>query len=161
VCVEKVGQIANGIGPASPQQTAALRRSIRRAKRKSHDRRHVSRTDCQHWFGFVCRTTGHHEYEWQRSYSELFRSSERTGHRDHFDQRQRRHEHWKCFNSDGVLAGDTTANRIVNSSDIAQTQSQSGQPVTASNFREDVTVNGEINSSDISFVQANSGTALP
>jgi len=60
-----------------------------------------------------------------------------------------------------VLAGDTTANRIVNSSDIAQTQSQSGQPVTASNFREDVTVNGEINSSDISFVQANSGTALP
>jgi hypothetical protein len=61
----------------------------------------------------------------------------------------------------GVLAGDTTANRAVNSSDIAQTQAQSGQPVTASNFREDVTVNGAINSSDISFVQAQSGTALP
>ena len=61
----------------------------------------------------------------------------------------------------GVLAGDTTANRAVNSSDIAQTQSQSGQPVTASNFREDVTVNGAINSSDIAFVQARSGTALP
>jgi len=61
----------------------------------------------------------------------------------------------------GVLIGDTTANGIVNSSDIAQTQSQSGQPVTLSNFREDVTVNGAINSSDIGLVQSKSGTALP
>src|SRR5438270_5513859 len=61
----------------------------------------------------------------------------------------------------GVLAGDTTANRAVNSSDIAQTQSQSGQTVTGSNFREDVTVNGAINSSDIAFVQSHSGTGLP
>jgi hypothetical protein len=61
----------------------------------------------------------------------------------------------------GVLIGDTTASGTVNSSDIAQTQSQSGQPVTANNFREDVTVNGEINSSDIGLVQSKSGTALP
>jgi hypothetical protein len=61
----------------------------------------------------------------------------------------------------GVLVGDTTANGVVNSSDIAQTQSQSGQPVTASNFREDVTVNGSINSSDIALVQSESGTGLP
>jgi hypothetical protein len=61
----------------------------------------------------------------------------------------------------GVLEGDTTANRAVNSSDIAQTQSQSGLPVTSSNFREDVTVNGLINSSDIALVQSRSGTALP
>jgi hypothetical protein len=60
-----------------------------------------------------------------------------------------------------VLEGDTTANRAVNSSDISQTQSQSGQLVTAGNFREDVTVNGLINSSDISIVQSRSGTALP
>src|SRR6202011_1727393 len=60
-----------------------------------------------------------------------------------------------------VLAGDTTGNGRVNSSDISQTQSQSGQPVTAANFREDVTVNGLINSSDISFVQSQSGMALP
>jgi hypothetical protein len=60
-----------------------------------------------------------------------------------------------------VLAGDTTANGAVNSSDIAQTQSQSGQPVTSSNFREDATVNGLINSSDVAFVQSKSGTALP
>jgi hypothetical protein len=61
----------------------------------------------------------------------------------------------------GVLVGDTTANGAVNSSDIAQTQSASGQPLSANNFREDVTVNGAINSSDISAVQAASGTALP
>jgi hypothetical protein len=60
-----------------------------------------------------------------------------------------------------VLVGVTTGNGAVNSSDIAQTQSQSGQPVTASNFREDVTVNGAINSSDIALVQSKSGTALP
>jgi hypothetical protein len=61
----------------------------------------------------------------------------------------------------GVLIGDTTGNGVVNSSDIAQTQSQSGQPVTNLNFREDVTVNGVINSSDIALVQSKSGTALP
>jgi hypothetical protein len=60
-----------------------------------------------------------------------------------------------------VLIGDTTGNGAVNSSDIAQTQSQSGQPVTSSNFREDVTVNGVINSSDIGLVQAKSGTTFP
>jgi hypothetical protein len=61
----------------------------------------------------------------------------------------------------GVLVGDTTGNGAVNSSDIAQTQSQSGQAVTASNFREDVTANGAINSSDVALVQSKSGTALP
>jgi hypothetical protein len=60
-----------------------------------------------------------------------------------------------------VLIGDTTGNGLVNSSDISQTQSQSGQPVTSSNFREDVTVNGLINSSDIALVQSKSGTGLP
>ncbi|HST29526.1 MAG TPA: hypothetical protein VLK27_01660, partial [Chthoniobacterales bacterium] len=60
----------------------------------------------------------------------------------------------------GVLEGDTTANGLVNSSDIAQTQSQSGQAVTQSNFREDVTVNGIISSSDVALVQSFSGTSL-
>jgi hypothetical protein len=60
-----------------------------------------------------------------------------------------------------VLLGDTTGNGAVNSSDVAQTQSQSGQPVTSANFREDVTVNGAINSSDVALVQSKSGTALP
>jgi hypothetical protein len=61
----------------------------------------------------------------------------------------------------GVLVGDTTANGVVNSSDIAQTQTQSGQTLTIDNFREDVTVSGDINSSDIALVQSQSGTGLP
>lgn len=60
-----------------------------------------------------------------------------------------------------ALLGDTTGNGLVNSSDIAQTQSQSGQPFGATNYREDITLNGVINSSDISAVQAKSGTGLP
>ena len=61
----------------------------------------------------------------------------------------------------GVLIGDTTANGLVNSTDISQTQSQSGQTLTIDNFREDVTLNGLINSSDVSLIQSASGTALP
>ena len=60
-----------------------------------------------------------------------------------------------------VLLGDTTASRSVNSSDIAQTKSQSGQSVTTSNFRQDATADGAINSSDISLVKSKSGTGLP
>lgn len=60
----------------------------------------------------------------------------------------------------GVLLGDTTGDGSVNSADIGQTKSQSGQIVTAANFRQDVTADGSINSADISFVKAKSGTAL-
>ena len=60
-----------------------------------------------------------------------------------------------------VLVGDTSGNGAVNSGDISQTKSQSGQPVTASNFREDVTVDGNLNSSDIGLVKSKTGTALP
>lgn len=60
-----------------------------------------------------------------------------------------------------LLIGDTNANGAVNSSDISQTKSQSGQPATGANFREDVTVTGDINSSDVSLVKSKSGTALP
>ena len=60
-----------------------------------------------------------------------------------------------------VLIGDTGGNGSVNSADIGQTKSQSGAPVGASNFREDVTVDGNINSADIGLVKSKSGTALP
>ncbi len=60
-----------------------------------------------------------------------------------------------------VLVGDTTANGTVNSSDIGQAKSNSGQTTTASNFRTDVTVNGVINSSDIGTIKAQSGMSLP
>ena len=61
----------------------------------------------------------------------------------------------------GLLIGDTTGDRYVNAGDIGQTKSQSGNPVTGSNFREDVTVDGSINAGDIGLVKSKSGTALP
>ena len=60
-----------------------------------------------------------------------------------------------------VLLGDTNGNGAVNSTDVAQTKSQSGQPITSANFREDVSADGAINSTDISLVKSKSGTALP
>ncbi len=61
----------------------------------------------------------------------------------------------------GVLVGDTNGDGSVNAGDIGQTKSQSGNAVTASNFREDVTVDGTINAGDIGLVKSKSGTALP
>jgi PQQ-like domain/Dockerin type I domain len=60
-----------------------------------------------------------------------------------------------------VLIGDTNADSFVNSADISQTKSQSGNSVSASNFREDVNADGFLNSADISLVKSRSGTALP
>jgi hypothetical protein len=60
-----------------------------------------------------------------------------------------------------VLIGDTNADGSVNSADISQTKSQSGQNVSATNFREDVNTDGSINSGDIALVKSKSGTALP
>jgi hypothetical protein len=59
-----------------------------------------------------------------------------------------------------VLAGDTNSDRFVDSADIGQTKSQSGNPVTNSNFREDINVDGFIDSADIALVKSKSGTAL-
>ncbi len=61
----------------------------------------------------------------------------------------------------GVLSGDTTGDRSVNSADISQTKSRSGQAVGSGNFRSDVTADGSLNSADISLVKSRSGTALP
>jgi hypothetical protein len=59
------------------------------------------------------------------------------------------------------LVGDTTANKSVNASDVAQTKSRSGSAVTLSTFRNDVTATGSINSSDVALVKTRSGTAVP
>jgi len=74
-----------------------------------------------------------------------------------------------CFNSilpntpvsAGMLIGDTTGNRTVDASDVAQVKSQSGSPVTSANFREDLNVDGLINASDIGFVKSRVGDGLP
>jgi hypothetical protein len=60
-----------------------------------------------------------------------------------------------------VLWGDANASHSVNSTDVSQVKLQSGTPVTASNFRNDIGANGAINSSDVSTVKQASGTALP
>ncbi len=61
----------------------------------------------------------------------------------------------------GVLPGDTNADSSVNSADVGQTKSESGNVVTSANFREDVNVDGDLNSGDVGLVKSKSGTALP
>ncbi len=61
----------------------------------------------------------------------------------------------------GILTGDTTGDGSVNSADIGQTKSKSGQSVDSTNFRTDVNTDGSLNSADISLVKSKSGTALP
>jgi uncharacterized protein (TIGR02597 family) len=62
----------------------------------------------------------------------------------------------------GILPGDTNGSGGVTASDIGQIKAQSGQPVSASNFRLDVNISGgSINASDIGLVKASSGTSLP
>jgi glucose/arabinose dehydrogenase len=61
----------------------------------------------------------------------------------------------------GVLQGDTNADGFVDSADISQTKSESGNAVTLSNFREDLNLDAFIDSADIAFVKAMSGTSLP
>jgi CSLREA domain-containing protein len=60
----------------------------------------------------------------------------------------------------GVLFGDTTGNAAVSSADVSQTKLASGQPVTATRFRNDLNLSGSINASDISAAKLSSGTAL-
>ena len=60
-----------------------------------------------------------------------------------------------------ILAGDTSGNKAVNSTDISQTKAQSGVAVTAANFREDVVVSGSINATDVSLVKSHSGSSVP
>ncbi len=61
----------------------------------------------------------------------------------------------------GILLGDTNGSGTVSASDIGQTKSQSGQTVTAGNFRTDVNASGSINASDIGPVKSKSGSSLP
>jgi hypothetical protein len=60
----------------------------------------------------------------------------------------------------GVLIGDTTADKFVDSADIGLTKSQSGKAVNGSNFRADLNGDGFIDSADIAFAKSKSGTAL-
>ena len=59
-----------------------------------------------------------------------------------------------------MLIGDTTGNGTVNSSDVGEVKSQSGQAVSSSNFRDDVGVSGDINASDVGLVKLHSGEGV-
>lgn len=61
----------------------------------------------------------------------------------------------------GVLDGDANADRFVDSADISQTKSQSGNGLDGGNFRVDFNIDGSVNSADISAVKSKSGTGLP
>ncbi len=61
----------------------------------------------------------------------------------------------------GFLIGDSNADGSVNSADVGQAKSQSGNLVTGSNFREDVNIDGDLNSGDVGLVKSKSGTSLP
>ncbi len=63
--------------------------------------------------------------------------------------------------SANMLIGDTTGDKTVNNSDVAQTRGQVGVAVTASNFREDVKVNGGITTADVRLVRSDVGHTLP
>jgi hypothetical protein len=61
----------------------------------------------------------------------------------------------------GVLAGDVTGDRVVDSKDQKYINSKSGQKASSTNFRADVTVDGLINGNDASFVGNRIGHKLP
>jgi hypothetical protein len=61
----------------------------------------------------------------------------------------------------GVLGGDVTGDRVVNSKDQNFINSRTGQRATSANFRADVTVDGLINGNDASFVGNRIGHKLP
>jgi hypothetical protein len=62
----------------------------------------------------------------------------------------------------GILAGDTSGNGAVSTTDVAQTKTAASTgTVTASNFRTDVNANGTVNTTDVSVVKSKSGNLLP
>ena len=60
----------------------------------------------------------------------------------------------------GVLVGDVTGNQVVNSTDINDVKSHTGETVSASNFRRDLAASGLINSTDLSMVKSAVGTSI-
>lgn len=60
-----------------------------------------------------------------------------------------------------LVLGDTNGDAVVNSGDIGQTKSRSGELADEDNFRSDVTIDGAINSADVGLVKSKSGTSLP
>jgi hypothetical protein len=61
----------------------------------------------------------------------------------------------------GFLTGDVNGNRVVDRPDLQQIQADRNQPVTASNFREDINLSGRVDRPDAQAVRANRGHSIP
>jgi hypothetical protein len=61
----------------------------------------------------------------------------------------------------GFLIADTNANRVVDKPDQAQIKGQVNQPVTISNFRDDVNADGRIKNGDATQVKTHKGESIP
>jgi hypothetical protein len=61
----------------------------------------------------------------------------------------------------GVLLGDTTADGVVDQSDVDQTSLVAGEKTNSDNFRNDVNASGRITTKDLDRVKAKVGTMLP
>jgi len=61
----------------------------------------------------------------------------------------------------GFLTGDADASRLVAKPDQTLIQGQVGQPVTSSNFREDILADGRIRNSDVNQAKNNRGHSIP
>ena len=61
----------------------------------------------------------------------------------------------------GFLTADVNANRVVDRTDQQQIQTDRGQPITASNFRDDINLSGIIDRPDLQSVQTNRGHSIP
>ena len=57
----------------------------------------------------------------------------------------------------GFLTADANGNRIVDRLDQQQVQGARGEPVTASNFRDDINLSGIVDRPDLQSVQTNRG----
>jgi hypothetical protein len=61
----------------------------------------------------------------------------------------------------GFLTGDANASRAVEKTDQTQVQGQVNQPVTSTNFRDDINLDGRIRRSDVQIVRTNKGHTIP
>jgi hypothetical protein len=61
----------------------------------------------------------------------------------------------------GFLTADVNANRIVDRPDQQKLQTDRGQPVTASNFRDDINLSGVVDRPDLQSAQINRGHSIP
>jgi hypothetical protein len=61
----------------------------------------------------------------------------------------------------GFLTADADASRVVDKTDQTVVRGQINQPVTSTNFRDDINADGRIRSNDLQFIKTNKGHSIP